>query len=100
MTNEQTLALKPGDYLDEVCNGRTICKEVLAVRTTGRCINERSGAFGHAYACLTVKHCGSDLIVEHSVHSDEYSRGEGYPTHNDTFARITGWELTGHNLSV
>ena len=97
MNNAQTLNLQPGDYLDEVCNGRIIAKEVLAVRKTGTCINERSGAFGHAYACLTVGYHDSDLVVEQSVHSDEYSQGENYPTHDAEGNRIRGWQLVGRN---
>ena len=86
MTNNQIKNLRIGDYIDHHCNGRVTNLEVKAIHVTGRCDNERSGAHGHAYACLTLQYTGSDLVVDTSIHRDEYGNGEGYPTHDRSSA--------------
>ncbi len=100
MTNDQILSIKVGDYIDHHCNGRVINLEVKAVRATGRCVSERSGAFGHAYACLTLNYTGSNLTVDTAIESDDYGKGEGYPSHDAEGDRVRGWELVGHNLAA
>ena len=100
MTNEQIKNLVAGDYIAAMCNGRRTDYEVLEVRTTGECVNENSGAFGHAYACITLQYQGSELVVETSITSDDYIRGEGYLTHNVDENRTSGWFITGHNMAA
>lgn len=92
MTDEQVLEIAVGDTITHYCNGLEIEMEVLEVRKTGTCIYERSGAFGHAYALLELRYMNSDLVVVTSIHSDEYTCGQGYATHAGD-KRIRGWEL-------
>ena len=99
MTNDQVLNLQSGDYISQTTNGRIVNYEVLEVRKTGRCVNERSGAYNHAYACVTLQYQGSKLVVDTSLSSDEYISGEGYKTH-EGIQRVTGWEVIGHNCQV
>ena len=100
MTNDQILALRVGDYIDHHTNGRVINLEVMAIRATGRCVNEQSGAYGHAYACLTLNYTGSSLTINTAIESDEYGNGEGYPSHNAEGDRLRGWQLVGHNACL
>lgn len=100
MTNDQILNVRVGDFIDHHCNGRVINQEVLAIRAVGTCINESSKAFGDAYACLTLRYTGSDLVVDTSIESDEYGNGQGYPSFDADGNRVRGWELVGHNLAA
>ncbi len=96
MTDDQVLNVKPGDYIDHHSHGSVHNLEVMSVRLAGRCDNKLSGAFGHAYACLTVRYTSADLVVGMSIYSDEYIEGDGGPPHDVYRTRRRGWVLTGH----
>ena len=92
MTNAQINGLKPGDRFSQTFNGVTSEYEVRRVKHIGTCVNERSGAFGHAFASLeAVTSYGS--VYGMSIDSDEYSNGSGYPSHDRDGNRIRGYEL-------
>lgn len=100
MNNSQVTNIRVNDFIQQTTNGTTVNYVVQAVRKTGVCVYERSKACGHAYACLTLRYQGSDLVVETSIRSDEYIQGEGFRVFNDNGDRLTGWTLTGHDLTV
>lgn len=98
MTNDQIMKLTAGTFIRQTSNGRGVDFEVLEVRRVLRCVNDRSGAYGHAAACVTMRYQGTDLVVDTSIHSDDYTRGEGYRTHANG-ERVSGWDIIGHNLA-
>lgn len=95
MTDEQILALKPGDVFEEVINGRWATYKVAEVQYSGRCVNERSKAFGHAYCGVSCfwRDEKDPTRISFSVQSDDYIRGDGYPTHDGDGTRIRGCVL-------
>ena len=92
MTDNDIRNLKSGDRIRVTCNGRRHEVEITEVRKVIRCVNENSGAFNHYGATLSWKY-PSGLEVDTSIQSDEYTRGEGYLTHDDNGKRVTGYEL-------
>jgi hypothetical protein len=93
VTDDQVLDVRPGDVLVHHVNGFRHRYKVAEVRRTGLCINERSGAFEHAYAIVSFYfYEESDTArLSTGVESDEYIRGQGDPTHDAT-GRFRGWE--------
>lgn len=92
MTDAEVLRLKAGDTIAVTMNGTTHRKVVEEVRWNGTCDNPQSGAHGHAYAGYTYR-LSDRCVIETSLHSDEYTRGQGYQTHDANGQRLFGWEL-------
>ena len=93
MTNAEVRSLQPGTIIREMINGTWGLRTVTEVKAQGTCTNELSGAFGHQWAQLYSKSATGNGGLTYSVHSDEYSQGQGYPTHTPTGERIRGWEI-------
>ncbi len=100
MTDYGILNLKSGDVIAHHCNGEVYTDKIDVVKATGTCVNERSGAFGHAWALVSCFFPRDDETstsrMTFSLHSDEYGNGEGYPTHkvvDGTLRRISGYEI-------
>lgn len=91
-TDAMVKGLKIGDRIREFCNGRSVERTIVEVKVVGECVNERSGAFGHAYALIECDF-GSRSTVSFSVHSDAYSEGQGYPVADSAGNRIRGFEI-------
>lgn len=92
MTNAEVTSIQPGNVVKQYINGQVTRYEVKEIAYAGTCVNERSGAFGHAYAGLR---CSLDdtALWCFSIESDEFIRGRGYPTHDKDGGRIRGYEL-------
>lgn len=99
MTDADVRNLKAGDQLVEVFNGVTKRRTVVRVKSTGACINPRSGAFGHAWALVDLVSDATGLRFTVAIHSDEYAAGEGYPSHRDG-VRVRGWELVAQEVGA
>jgi hypothetical protein len=92
MTNNEVLNLTVGTKIRGYSNGRSTDYTITKVGATGRCTNEKSKCFGHAYA--SVDACTSyGGEYGFCLESDEYIRGEGYQTHGANGVRLTGWEI-------
>lgn len=99
MTNAEVHGLQAGDRLVEIFNGIWRSRTVVRVKSTGRCINPCSGAFGHSWALVELQADGTDLRFTVAIHSDEYAAGEGYPSHKGG-QRIRGWELVSQEVGA
>jgi hypothetical protein len=93
MTDNEVLAVRPGTKFTEFVNGYENDWTVAEVRYSGRCVNERSGAFGHAYCGVQCAFGNNGSRMGFSIESDEYIRGSGYATHDKNGLRIRGVEL-------
>ena len=97
MTDADVLNLQPGSVVSYPVNGRVWVRRIDRVTHIGTCINERSGAYGHAYAMVETDSPTGNGTWSWSLHSDEYQNaygpGTGYPSHDANGNRLRGFEL-------
>ncbi len=93
MTDAELSGLRAGDVISSVINGRSRVCELVWVGRLIECINPRSGAYGHYARRIRWESGTGNGWIDTSIHSDEYSAGEGYPAFDASGARVRGEEI-------